>query len=184
MIDLSTAPETFGRRTGVLRALGHISERPNPIIVETGTTRGRVNGGGGPYYDGWATIAWGWFCQKKAGHCFSIDLDFQSLAECRRITADYADSITCVHGDSATFLSVFGRQIDLLYLDSADDPNVCYREFLAAQDRLFQHSVVLIDDTDPKQGKGLLTVPYMESRGWGVEYIRYDNERQALLVRL
>lgn len=173
-LDFSDAPE-FGRREGLERALGilHINRGPNPVtIVETGTTRGKL--GGGIRGDGWATLAWGWYCKKYGGRTYTIDRNPSAIDNCRKITVQFSECIEYRLGESCAEIAAIRWPIDLLYLDSGDDPALILRELEAAFGRLAPASVVTIDDTkivgDHFEGKGALAGKKLVEEGFRLEF--------------
>src|SRR5438128_335113 len=86
------APES-GRRETLLRALRRLSEvRAGPVcIVETGTLRNETPTGCAG--DGWSTITWSWYVSQVGGLVFTVDINAEALAVCRRLTAPYADRV-------------------------------------------------------------------------------------------
>lgn len=178
--DFSDAP-LFGREKGLKKSLEilHGLNKINIIIVETGTTRGVL--GGGVKGDGWATLAWGWYCQKYGGKLVTIDYLNEAIENCKSITSKYAEHIDYVVNDSVEYLKGFSEKIDLLYLDSCDDPNHILNELKAVYGNLKDDSIILIDDTDSKSGKGKLSIEYLRNNGWDLEFI---NEcRQVMATR-
>jgi len=181
MLNWNDAPK-FGRSESlklVLETL-HAFKKEGVIIVETGTTRGSL--GGGIVGDGWATLAFGWFCKKYGGEVYTIDILEEAINECKTITASYAEVINYIVGDAAEFLKTFDKTIDLLYLDSADDPNVIQSELIAASNKMTMRSIVVIDDTHENLtvGKGTIAGNFLLSRGW---ILFREMEGQVIFVR-
>lgn len=167
-LDFSDAPE-FGRTDGIRVALELLSRRDSPpAIVETGTTRGDL--GGGRKGDGWATLAWGWFCAKYGGEVHTIDLLPEAIEQARQITRDYQHVIRYHIGAASEVISGINGPIDLLYLDSADDPAVAMAELSSAMDKLSPDAIVMVDDTPVSSGrasgKGEKVVPFLLDQGW------------------
>ena len=183
VIDYQDAPR-FGRTAGIKAALAHLHESvPAPVvIVETGTTRGDL--GGGIEGDGWATLAWGWYCLKYGGVVHTIDNDGQAMANCREISRAFSSVLRHHLGDSVQILRGLEGRIDLLYLDSADDPQVIVAECVAAWRNLHDGSAVLIDDTGIENGratgKGELAHQWLCGRGWTLAF-EHAGCRQIML---
>jgi hypothetical protein len=124
-IDWSDAPK-FGRSKPLKYTLELLHFRRDrfdsaPLIVETGTTRGDL--GGGLEGDGWATLVFSWYCKKYGGTVITIDIEEEAIENCKIITHEYKDNIIYHVGDSVSFLEgMKDKEINLLYLDSADDP--------------------------------------------------------------
>ena len=181
MIERNDAPE-FGRTDSLKVALEilHTFRKGNVTIVETGTTRGAL--GGGVVGDGWATLAFGWYCKKYGGEVYTIDILKEAIDECMEITKQYKDVINYVVGDSAKFLSNFDKHIDLLYLDSADDPQIIHNELLSVYDRLTDDTLVLIDDThdELRRGKGTIAGKFLLDNLW---FLILDSDGQVLFSK-
>ena len=124
-------------------------------IVEVGTTRGVF--GGGPRGDGWATLAWAWYCQKFGGHIHTIDIDQRCIDECRNLTTPYADVVSYHTMTGVEFLKNFEGTIDLLYLDGSDAVHEMCEEYYTAKPHLTEKTLILLDDI-PK------------------DYLKYDRE--------
>jgi hypothetical protein len=193
----------FGRRETLTRALCelHRSQRGPVTIVETGTLRNDTESG--MRGDGWSTMAWGWYCQKLGGRIFTVDVNAENLAVCRRVTERYADVIEYAESDSIIFLRQWDVEtrgpMHLLYLDSLDyldhqrkESEEHHRaEAEAALPSLADRCLVLIDDTSPAgdpdehgvpqlTGKGARAVPFLLERGFRLEWCI---EHQVLLSR-
>jgi hypothetical protein len=182
MIDFTDAPK-FGREQGLKKALEHLHNvrQDDVVIVETGTTRGGL--GGGIRGDGWATLAWGWYCKKYNGRLFTIDFLAEAIKNCKSITSDYATNIEYVVSDSVEYLKGFDDSIDLLYLDSNNDPNHTLNELKAVYKNIKNDGIILIDDTKMNSGKGELAIKYLESKGWEACYINGSKEPQVMFTR-
>jgi predicted O-methyltransferase YrrM len=190
VIDWDQAP-LFGRRETLLRTLRRLAEiRPGPAcIVETGTLRN--DGAGGCSGDGWSTIAWAWYSAQTGGKAYTVDVNAEALAVCRRMTDGYAAALDYVHANSLDFFHEWagaGRgEIDLLYLDSLDYVDAAaseehhLAEATAALPLLAATCLVLFDDTCPAgepladrissfRGKGARAVPFLVERGFQVEW--------------
>lgn len=185
MIDYGSAPK-FGRTEGIKTALNMLNQRKpkNAIIVETGTTRGVI--GGGLVGDGEATRAWAWYSNKYEGVVHTIDMNPKAIAECKRITENYKDNVVYHTGVANKVIEDLDITIDLLYLDSADDPKVGLGEYEAAASKLIESSIIFIDDTkhDGKggfYGKGELVYNKLVLEGdWK---IAYSQGYQIILIK-
>lgn len=152
-----------GRGQSLFTALHHVNETYGDThinIVETGTTRGSL--GGGPLGDGWATILWAWYADFYDGWVYTVDIDRACLDACRILTS-YYKNIHYINMDSVEYLSRFMNTIHLLYLDSADDPELMYQEFVTAEPKLDKEAYILLDDVGPDfiRGKGTILGPYL-----------------------
>jgi len=187
-MNMATMPET-GRRAGIVKVLKLLHKRRapkyTPTIVETGTTRGTL--GGGARLDGWATLAWGWYAKTHGACVYTIDLLEEALRQCREITKEYEGFIEYVQGNAAAAIEALDvKVIDLLYLDSSDDPQDAMAELKAAYIRLRRDSIVMVDDTrlNPMWGKGTVVHPWLLDHGWRVVFEspgKVDN--QVIYVR-
>jgi hypothetical protein len=181
----------FGRRETLLRTLRRLVEiRPGPAcIVETGTLRN--DGSGGCSGDGWSTVAWAWYAAQTGGKVYTVDVSADALAVCRGMTAACAGSVEYVHANSLDFFRDWagsaGGKIDLIYLDSLDyvdrEASEAHHlaEATAALPLLAATCLVLFDDTSPAgepaidgastfSGKGARAVPFLQERGFRVEW--------------
>ena len=145
---------------------------PAHHIVETGCIRLENDWGAG-----YSTILFGEFCELYGGQITSIDNDRNNLEISKKITIRYNHLIDYQESDSIQFLKSYDQSIDLLYLDSMDVPihegadripcqQHNLKEFQAAENKLHQHSIVLLDDYFNGNGKGRLTEQYMMKNGW------------------
>ncbi len=175
------APE-FGRTESLKDAIDllHSFGKESVTIVETGTTRGSL--GGGVVGDGWATLAFGWYCKRHGGEVYTIDILEEAIDECKKITEPYKDVINYIVGDSVEFLSSFDKEVDLLYLDSSDDPQLIYKELRSILDKLTDTSLILIDDTHDglRRGKGVIAGKFLLENMW---FLIQDHGGQALFAR-
>lgn len=176
-----------GRHKTFSAALELMNERNAKVIVETGTERWQeaqycFDGDGG------STIIFAHWATDHRARMYSVDINETHIRYCEQNTLPYANYLTLVLGDSVSFLQNFSEKIDLLYLDSYDyDENNprpaqehCLREAMAAEDKLTDKSIVMIDDCNiPGGGKGLLAIQYLLSRGWSL----YKNHHQVILLR-
>ena len=159
-------------------ALNLLYQRGGKIIVETGSIREIDDWGAGM-----STYIWGDFIQHYGGKVITVDIDPKNIDICKKVTEPFKHNIEYVVSDSVEFLKSYIGNIDLLYLDSMDFPlypdEESYKneivksqehnmaEFLAAEDKLTNKSIVLIDDYDfPRGGKAGITNEYLVNRGW------------------
>jgi len=144
--------------------------------------------GGGSF-----TLFFGEFLNTYPGHLWTVDISSRNLQTSMECTKMFAHNITYVCSDSIKFLQRFDHQIDLLFLDSADcDPTDTVlarfaqmhqmKEFLAAEDKLHNGSILLMDDSYfPSGGKTYLLKNFLikQRKNW---MLICDNE-QTLFVR-
>ncbi|HLK59011.1 MAG TPA: glycosyltransferase, partial [Chthonomonadaceae bacterium] len=198
--DWDQAPQ-FGRRDTLLpalRRLHQLCEEPS-CIVEIGSARDeRPEACLG---DGWSTRAWGWFALQTGGRAYTVDIEPEAIAACKRLTAEFAEAITYTTSDSLEFLRTWSLAergtIDLLYLDSLDYIDTLrsehrhLKEAAAALPSLSPRCLVLLDDTYPSgqlpsegdadlTGKGALVAPFLLEQGFRLEWVAGG---EALLSR-
>lgn len=172
----------IGRKESFLFTVAEMHRRwPNQAIsiVETGTTRKKTNEVVAA--DGGSTILWGAYASKVNGKVWTCDISPQNIEECKRWTGQYSNWVTYVVQDSVEFLSSFTDKIDLLYLDSYDTSDfdraiieaACVhqlKEINAANDKLKEDSLILLDDVRPnlRGGKSEFTIPFLLDKGWKI----------------
>jgi predicted O-methyltransferase YrrM len=174
-----------GRYNSFSKAIHLAVKRNVKIIVETGTAREEGNWKG----DGLSTILFGDFCKTFGAKVTTCDISMENIETCKQLTEAYKEYITYITGDSVRFLKNYEEKIDFLYLDSFDSSNGNVSqaqehnlaEIKSAEDKLHENTIILIDDynKDPGAGKGALTVPYLQKRGWKLIH----DDVQAILVR-
>lgn len=185
MVDFSNAP-IHGRVEGIKKALEMLNEVKDKdvFIIETGTTRGDL--GGGPESDGWATPLFGWYCQQKGGTVWTVDIEEEAIEQCKKITKDFSEHIQYFVGDSSKILAKSDRHIDLLYLDSANDPVIALNELKACEKNISEKTIVYIDDTSLNKKrpggvcKGVLVYQYLYEKGWDLVF---DNGDQVIMTK-
>lgn len=145
---------------------------PRHNIVETGCARAANDWGAGL-----STLLFGEFCQIYGGFLVSVDVHASNISISKKLTEPYNQLIQYVESDSVKYLATHSDPIDLLYLDSMDLPihaganrlpsqEHSLNEFKAAENKLHEKSIVLIDDYFDGNGKGRLTEKYMMANGW------------------
>lgn len=136
---------TVGRGSSLFKTLQYAHETfgGTITIIETGTTRGVL--GGGFRGDGWATLLWAWYADLHDSFVHTIDIDQKCLDECKRLTEENKN-IEYVCMDALKFLKDFDKPVHLVYLDSAQNPNVMLEEFLAIEKRIVDNGYILLDD--------------------------------------
>lgn len=152
----------------------------NPVIgpnfVETGCIRSDEDWGGA----GFSTALFGRYCQLRRGTLTSFDLDQNNVSYAQNWCKQFGNSvqIKCCTGEQG--IKEYTKKIDVLYLDSLDTGAEGHQqcnlgEFKAAESKLHEKSIVVIDDTpNDNTGKGVLTVKYMLENGWKFLYRGYQ----------
>lgn len=180
-------PLSNGRYPSFKEALTLMTKRNVQVIVETGTERWLEE----QYCfdgDGGGTIILSHWAMDHGAYMYSVDINETHLYYASLNTKKYANHLCLVLEDSVSFLERFPTSIDFLYLDSYDydEKNPlpaqqhCLREIQAAEHKLKDSSIVMIDDCNiPGGGKGLLAIKYLLSKGW----ILHKNHHQVLLIQ-
>lgn len=175
IIDPRSEIKNIGRGESFKNTLTllHSRIKTTPTIVEIGTTRGGY--GGGPFGDGWATLAWAWYCKKYNGRVYTVDIDKDCIEQCKIITKNYSDVISYNVKTGVDFIGEFPEKIDLLYLDGSDDPNEMVDEYCVAtvNGNLKQETLILLDDIPQeylKFGKGAFVIPMLLEDDWKMVY--------------
>jgi Methyltransferase domain len=155
--------------TAELHALADRIDHP-VIILETGSIRSgyeqyRLN-------DGWSTLTFAEWVAERGGRAISVDLD-TTAAELVLRTAGLRDHVDLIRGDSLDTLHdlIYGGdppRVDLLFLDSANDGDLTFKEYMLGRQLLSRPAVVIVDDvdlSDPNICKGDDLIPYLASQG-------------------
>lgn len=180
----------------ILRALEIFAARGGKIIVEIGTSGGRM------FHrleeDG---AAWGEHCcnsghstlhfaMSDAQEVWTVDINPEATEGARKNLAESEytrdrKNVRFVTQDGLEFLRNFSKPIDLLYLDGWDVEPGFYAEnhlqaYLFAKDKLHDQSLILIDDTDVDNGgKGKWVIPKAIKDGYKIVF----GGRQTLLIK-
>lgn len=159
-------------------------------IVETGTIRMLDDMAGG----GYSTLLFGDYAQHYGKKFWTVDILPEAIELSKQETKDFNSNTNFVISDSVEFLKNFPETIDLLYLDSMDCPEYDepdspllqasqqhqLNEIMAAEDKLHDNSVILLDDNNfSNGGKCKLSVPYLISKGW----MPIMADKQVLLIK-
>lgn len=159
------------------RVVARLKTFKSPVLVETGCARAVED-----WSAGFSTYFLGLFLKGHgAGELHSVDLSPGNCAFAREWAEPFP--VTVHESDSVAWLQTYaGRPIDFLYLDSLDTTEPghadhCVNEFRAAEGKLADDPLVLIDDTVRVPGgwwgKGAKLVPLMLAEGWRVESAGY-----------
>jgi glycosyltransferase involved in cell wall biosynthesis len=179
--------ETDNLREKTLCEVMRRMPRGRIVVVETGTLRdpspkARIT-------DGWST-----YCLAEqlaarnvpGSQIYSIDINPDHIAVSKRIVPRQMHPwVTWITSDSCAAIERLQCDvIDLLYLDSSDDPRLILSEFEVARPKLRRHSIVVVDDTGPyhvgPEGKGSMVIPALRRQGWKVE--RRDNDDWHMVI--
>ena len=104
-------------------ALNEAKKRNHKVIVETGTSRGKVrfiffskiN-----WKDGMSTMIFSDYAKHIGGQLHTCDIDKKNIDNAKKFTKDNQKFINFYIDDSLNFLSNLKFKIDFLYLDSLD----------------------------------------------------------------
>lgn len=183
-------PET-GRNGSFSRVIEILENTySQPItIVETGCIRNVTEES--KFGDGWSTLNWDYYSKRTGSKVYVVDIDENHLNQSKKIVPE-SEYVIYTQDDSVHYLQHFDKKIDLLFLDSfdycGDEENIraCHNHSLnevkAAWDKLNDQCFILIDDVfnDQWAGKGELSIPYLLSNGFNLEYY---TDSQVLLSR-
>jgi len=164
-------PRLNKRSDSFQKIFKYLSDKKNPVIVETGTYREEDNYEG----DGCSTLLFDSFIDYHGGSVYSVDIDPEACELARENTF----FTEVVESDSVEFLGSLEGKVDLLYLDSynIDDWNNDWapaahhlKELFAAKNCIKEGTLIVVDDniTAPngkRLGKGRLIYELMESLG-------------------
>ena len=157
------------------------------IIVETGTLRDASPAA--RLSDGWSTYTLAQALADRAipeSRLYSIDIEPAYIETSKKaVPSALHPWVSWVCRDARLAIRELDvPRIDLLYLDSSDDPAEIMEEFECALPKLTRESVVVVDDTGPyhagPDGKGTVILPKARAMGWTVE--RRDNSRCHMAV--
>jgi len=153
-----------------------------PVFVETGCIRADEDWGGA----GSSTCIFGQYVSKSGGSLTSFDLSKQNVDYATRWCRQFGPSVNIIKSVGEEGLRQYPGMVDVLYLDSLDTEDAGHQacnlaEFKAAEDKLHDKSIVVIDDSPNNSvGKGGLTTKYMVDKGWKFLYRGY----QVVLTRV
>lgn len=146
--------------------------------LETGSIRGdepRYEAG-----DGWSTVAFARHVQERGGSFISVDLD-TSIADKVLTREGLRESVDLRQGDTRQVLpkvvaeyAEAGRHLDVVLLDSDNDPDLIMEEFLILRPLMREGTTLLVDDVEPGSTgvvKGHLILPYLETGNFAPEVI-------------
>lgn len=166
MIDFSDMPKV-GRIEGVQKCLTllHDLDKECPIIFEIGAMRCKDEAH--RLGDGWFGLAAAWYCEKYNGLLYVVERDWHSYKVSEEMLSEYEGWVTHILGDGAFILATYPLNpyiiIDVLYLDSSDNPRDTHAQYMAARNRLAPDAIIMIDDV---KIKGKFAVPEIKRDGW------------------
>lgn len=150
----------------------------SPVIIETGCQREKDDLGAGM-----STSIFAEYVQTYGGKLITVDNNPVHLARAKEyVKAFPGATVEFVEADSVSYLQSTKEQCRLLYLDSLDYPIGAeagdeqkqraaqehnLNEFLAAEDKLLDKGVLLLDDNLlPGGGKPKVLKNYLKEKGW------------------
>ena len=166
-------------------ALKNIYERVEfPLIFQTGNVRVENDFGGG-----YSTYIFGECISLFGGKLITVDNNSTNIETSKRLTKNFASNITYILDDSLRVIENYNEKIDLLYLDSYDCPiegdasasqTHNLNEFLLAESKLHDKTLILIDDVNfSNGGKAKMTHEYLEKNN----YILIHKNQQSLWIK-
>jgi len=164
-------PRLNNRKEGFQKIFDFLTDRKNPVIVETGTYREENNYEG----DGCSTLLFDMFVDYHGGCVLSVDID-PDACELAKENTTFTE---VVESDSVEFLGTLEGKVDLLYLDSYNiqdwrndwAPAAHHlKELFAAKNCIKEGTLIVVDDNvktpnGVRLGKGRLIYELMESLG-------------------
>jgi hypothetical protein len=159
------------RHTSLDRMLRAINENfEAPTIVQTGCTRAPED-----WSAGYGTYLLAiYLARRDAGRLHCVDNQLAHIRTAEKLIAEFGERVAFHHADPVEWLLQCAAPIDVLYLDSLDveDPrhaDQALQEIKAAESRLHERSLVLIDDCAWQRGwtgRGAQAIPWLLQRGW------------------
>ena len=174
------------RFNSIKKTLELCNERGLKVIVETGTSRGKIK-----FFlfkkfnwkDGMSTVMFADYAKFCSGFLHTCDISKKHINNAKKFTKKFSKFINYYNLDSVYFLKNFPEKIDLLYLDSLDghDPEKASRhqlnEIVNCIDKLNNNSLVLLDDKGEKTN---LSINYLIKKNF---FILYETTYQVLLSK-
>ena len=160
--------------------------RNHKIIVETGTSRGKIKFFFFKKYnwkDGMSPIMFANFAKFINGHLHTCDISKKNINNSKKFTKNYSKFISYYVDDSILFLNKFNEIIDLLYLDSFDSHNPIMasehqlNEAKIAINKIHDNSLILLDDKGSKTNS---SIDFLIKKGLK---IIYETKYQVLLSK-
>ena len=134
--------ETAGLRDNFFESLLGSYYNKSINVLELGTSRDIRNDARNG--DGWSTLWWLTHVLCFGGHITSIDLNPESIENCKKLTTGYEEYITYIVDNGEKYLD---KKFDIIYLDGSDDPN----EMLGQFETCFNfNSTICMDDFNSK----------------------------------
>lgn len=157
--------------------LRELSKYKNPVVLETGCTRHTVLSKALP--DGASTYYIAKWIKENGGEFYSIDK--QNTYKAKQLLDKNGLECNFIAGDSLEEIKKLkGKRFDLVLLDSANDPELILKEFIAISQRMKNDFTVIVDDVNVKSSikkKGDKLIPFLEKHG-----ISYKVENQMCII--
>jgi hypothetical protein len=145
-------------------ALNNFSKKENLIFLETG----RIRNPDWKNSDGNSTDFFSnQLCIKK---CYSIDNDSENFSGfstteeyCKHIlTKQQLSKIIFLNGDSVDIIKKLNEKIDVVLLDSLNDSDLIFNEFINIMEKMSSESLIIVDDINDKGVKGKKIIKLLE----------------------
>lgn len=148
------------------------------VIVETGTLRNE----GWSQSDGHSTVKFVEVVKNRPNtEFYTIDIDPDAIQTSKDVITKkfevVPDGVHFIESSAYEYLSTFNEEIDILYLDSANDADIILNEYLAAKNLLKPTSIVMIDDAQEDRSglhKGKKVIDEMIGDGWTILMREYQ----------
>lgn len=147
----------------------------HPYIIETGCLRLENDFGAG-----YSTYIFAECINIFGGKLVTVDITPSHMETCKLLTKSFQVNVTYIVDDSLKILKNYSDRIDLLYLDSYDCPiegdasesqKHNLNEFILAENKLHDKSLILIDDVDfSNGGKARMTHDYLKKNNYKLIY--------------
>jgi hypothetical protein len=145
-------------------ALNNFSKKENLIFLETGRIRNpdwkTSDGNSTDFFSNQP-------CIKK---CYSIDNDSENFSGfstteeyCRHILTNHQLSkIIFLNGNSVDIIKKINEKIDVVLLDSLNDSDLIFNEFINIIEKISSESLIIVDDVNDKGIKGKKIIKLLE----------------------
>lgn len=154
-------------------AFGEADSRtpPEAAVVEIGCMRYPFESP----QEGASTLYLARWCQTANRRLVSVDVQESHMENAKRVLAQEGLRADFINGDGQEFIANFDMPIALLFLDGSNEPGETLDQFRAAERKLADGAVVVIDDVQEigpyESGKGELAIPYARETGWEVDLL-------------
>jgi predicted O-methyltransferase YrrM len=137
--------------------------------------------------EGASTLYLARWCQEANRRLISVDVQESHMQNAKRILRQEGLPADFINGDGKEFIANFDTPIALLFLDGSNEPGETLDQFRAAERKLADGAVVVIDDVQKigpyESGKGELAIPYAKETGWDVDLLDTEPGFRMAIVR-